>query len=49
MKMITGGIKQRRPADAICAGVEKIGALLKTHFPIKPDDIDELKNVIVDP
>jgi putative membrane protein len=49
VKMITGGIKQRRPADAICAGVEKIGALLKTHFPIKPDDIDELKNVIVDP
>ena len=48
VKMISDGIKQRRPADAICAGVQKIGALLKTHFPIKPDDMDELKNVIID-
>lgn len=48
VKMITDGIKQKRPADAICAAVEKIGALLKAHFPIKPDDIDELKNIIID-
>jgi putative membrane protein len=48
VKMITDGIKQKRPADAICAAVEKIGDLLKAHFPIKPDDIDELKNVIID-
>ncbi len=48
VKMITDGIKQKHPADAICAAVEKIGALLKTHFPIKPDDVDELKNVITE-
>ena len=48
VKMITDGIKQKRPADAICAAVEKIGELLKAHFPIKPDDIDELKNIIID-
>jgi putative membrane protein len=48
VKMITDGIKQKRPADAICAAVEKIGDLLEAHFPIKPDDIDELKNVIID-
>jgi len=48
VKMITDGIKQKRSADAICAAVEKIGALLKTHFPIKPDDTDELKNLIVE-
>ena len=47
VKMITDGIKQKRAADAICAAVEKIGALLAEHFPIKPDDTDELKNVIV--
>jgi putative membrane protein len=48
VKMITDGIKQKRPADAICAAVEKIADLLKTHFPIKPGDIDELENVIID-
>ena len=48
VKMITDGIKQKRPADAICEAVEKIGELLKTHFPIKPDDTDELKNLIIE-
>jgi len=48
VKMITDGIKQKRAADAICAAVEKIGALLTDHFPIKPDDTDELKNLIVE-
>jgi putative membrane protein len=46
--MITDGIKQKRPADAICEAVEKIGELLKTYFPIKPDDTDELKNLIIE-
>jgi putative membrane protein len=46
--IITEGIKQQRPADAICAAVEKIGDLLEAHFPIKPDDTDELKNLIIE-
>jgi uncharacterized membrane protein len=28
--------------------VEKIGDLLKEHFPIKPDDTDELDNLIIE-
>ncbi len=48
VNMITGGIRQKRSADAICAAVEKIGVLLKTHFPVKPDDTDELKNLIIE-
>ena len=48
VKMITDGIKQKRSADAICEAVEKIGELLKTHFPIKADDTDELKNLIIE-
>jgi putative membrane protein len=48
VSIITEGIKQQHPADAICAAVEKIGALLKTHFPVKPDDTDELKNLIIE-
>ena len=48
VKMITDGIKQKRAVDAICAAIEKIGALLASHFPVKPDDTDELENVIVE-
>jgi putative membrane protein len=48
VKMITEGIKQNRQTEAICEAVEKIGDLLKTNFPIKPDDTDELKNLIIE-
>jgi putative membrane protein len=48
VKMITDGIKQKRAADSICTAVEKIGAILAAHFPIKPDDTDELKNLIIE-
>ena len=48
VKMITDGIRQKRSADAICEAVEKIGELLKRHFPVKPDDTDELDNLIIE-
>jgi len=48
VKMIVDGIKQKRQTEAICKAVEKIGHLLKEHFPIKPDDTDELENVIIE-
>jgi putative membrane protein len=48
VKMIVDGIRQKRQTDAICEAVEKIADLLKTHFPIKPDDTDELQNLIIE-
>lgn len=48
VKMIVDGIKQKRQTDSICEAVEKIADLLKAHFPIKPDDTDELKNLIIE-
>jgi putative membrane protein len=47
VKIIVDGIKHKRPAESICEAVEKIGDLLKKHFPIGPNDTDELKNLIV--
>ncbi len=44
---ITEGIRGGRATDAICEGIAIIGKLLKTHFPIKSDDTNELKNVII--
>lgn len=45
--MIINGIKKKRQADAICEAIEKVAMLLKEHFPIRPDDTDELENLIV--
>ncbi len=44
---ITAGIKQGRPAQAICQAIETVGLTLAEHFPVRPDDIDELGNLIV--
>ncbi len=48
VKIIVDGIKHNRPAESICEAVAKIGDLLKKHFPVGPDDTNELKNLIVD-
>lgn len=48
VKIIIDGIKQKRQTEAICKAVEKLGDLLKEHFPIKPDDRDELENLIIE-
>jgi putative membrane protein len=45
---VTEGIKSQRQGDAICEAVTRIGKTLKAHFPVKPDDINELKNLIVE-
>lgn len=44
---IVEGIKNRRQGQAICEAVTKVGTLLKQHFPIKRDDTDELRDLIV--
>lgn len=48
VNIIVAGIKQKRQTQSICEAIAKIGDLLKKHFPIKPDDTNELKNLIVD-
>ena len=48
VRTIVGGIKQRRQAEAICEAVKMIGEILSRHFPVKPDDTDELPDLIVD-
>jgi putative membrane protein len=34
--------------EAICRAIATVGQLLESHFPVKPDDTDELKNLIVE-
>lgn len=42
------GIRQRRAGEAIAEAVTRIGDLLAAHFPVRPDDRDELANLIVE-
>ena len=44
---VTRRIGRGDRADAICKAIENIGDLLQSHFPVKPDDTDELENLIV--
>jgi putative membrane protein len=45
---ITEGIRNRQAAAAICMAVDTIGQTLAEHFPVAPDDVNELENVIVE-
>lgn len=43
---IVGGIRSGRRGEAIASAVDRCGQLLALHFPIRPDDRNELDNRI---
>jgi putative membrane protein len=45
---IVAGIKEDRPAAAICAAVCRIRGVLAEKFPAGPDDSNELPNLIIE-
>lgn len=45
---IVEGIHKKHAADSICKAIEECGDILSTHFPIKHDDENELKNLIIE-
>lgn len=47
VQTIVTGIKQGRQAEAICEAVARVGRMIETHFPVRPDDVDELQSLIV--
>lgn len=47
VQMIIEGIKEQRQGQAICQAVAVIGEILAETFPIKPDDTNELRNLVV--
>jgi putative membrane protein len=44
---LTAGIREKRQGAALCATIEEIGDLLRTHFPLKQDDRNELSDLII--
>ena len=45
--LITRGIREKRQCAAICEAIDRVGEILREHFPISDDDRNELHNLIV--
>jgi putative membrane protein len=45
--LVTAGIREGRTGDALCEAVARCGDLLAEKFPPRPDDTDELPNLII--
>jgi len=45
--LVVAGMKTGRATEGLEAGIRKAGELLSRHFPIRPDDVDELPNSLV--
>ena len=46
--LVVSSIKKREQAEGICRAVRRCGELIRSSFPIKTDDTDELGNLIVE-
>jgi len=44
---LTGEIRRNNRGDGISVAIERIGAILKDHFPYQRNDTDELHNLII--
>jgi putative membrane protein len=44
---VSRGIRENRACEALIQAIQEIGALLSKHFPITPDDTDELPDNIM--
>jgi putative membrane protein len=44
---VSRGIKEGRACEVLSQAIQGIGVLLSRHFPITPDDIDELPDEVI--
>lgn len=44
---IAQGIRQGDTATALCHGIGRVGEILAMHFPVQPDDTNELSNGVM--
>lgn len=48
VKIVVDGIHRRQTCEALCLAIERCGKLLETPIPVRPDDTDELPNLILE-
>lgn len=46
-KIVSGGIRQAKAADALVEAINKAGELLKEHFPVQDGDTNELADGVI--
>jgi len=46
VQRIVTGIQQGRAAEGVCEVLNAIGEVLRTHFPVRADDTNELSNTV---
>ncbi len=44
---VSRGVREGRACDALCQSIREAGVILTKHFPITPDDTDELSNRVM--
>lgn len=44
--LVLNGFREGKPAEGYVAAIDKCGKILTPHFPIKPDDTNELPNAL---
>ena len=44
---VSRGVREGRACEVLSKAIQEIGVLLSKHFPITPDDIDELPNAVM--
>jgi putative membrane protein len=44
---VTQGMRSGRKTEALCAEITRFGKVLAQHFPIRPDDTNELANELI--
>lgn len=47
VNLITRGIREKRQCEAICEAIGRVGDILEKHFPLGPDDHNELHDLII--
>jgi putative membrane protein len=45
--IVSQGIRDGRPCEALCGAIQKIGELLSKHFPMTPGDTNELPDELI--
>ncbi|MDE2404039.1 MAG: hypothetical protein KGM17_04900 [Sphingomonadales bacterium] len=48
MAAMLAAIREGRPADGLCEAVARVGAVLSEHFPVKPGDVNELPDRLIE-
>jgi putative membrane protein len=48
MTALITNVREGRPADGICAAIERVGAVLSEHFPRSADDANEIPDKLIE-